>query len=106
MPEYLSTFHQSLVDPDTFSITWELVPGRGAFERAQKTVLRSAEKAAKGGKVHVVSVAVLLKTVVEVASIYKHRNSGVWDVFIVWLVDIGHSISRYLFLRYRLYSCT
>ena len=47
MPEYLSTFHQSLVDPDTFSITWELVPGRGAFESAQKTLLRSAEEAAK-----------------------------------------------------------
>ena len=46
MPEYLSTFHQSLVDPDTFSITWELVPGRGAFERAQKTLLTRAEQAA------------------------------------------------------------
>jgi methylenetetrahydrofolate reductase (NADPH) len=56
MSEYLSTFHQSLVDPDTFSITWELVPGRGAFERAQETLLRRAEQAAQSGKIHALTI--------------------------------------------------
>jgi methylenetetrahydrofolate reductase (NADPH) len=45
-----------LMDKDTFTVTWELVPGRGAFEKAQESVLVLAEMAAKGGKVHAVSI--------------------------------------------------
>jgi methylenetetrahydrofolate reductase (NADPH) len=56
MPEYLSKYQQSLLDKDTFSITWELVPGRGAFEKEQEVVIASAEKAAKGGKVHALTL--------------------------------------------------
>ncbi len=56
MPEYLSKYQQSLLDRDTFSITWELVPGRGSFEKAQAEVISSAEKAAKGGKVHALTL--------------------------------------------------
>lgn len=49
-------FAQKLMDPGTFTVTWELVPGRGAFEKAQESVLVLAEQAAKGGKVHAVSI--------------------------------------------------
>ncbi|MBC7259098.1 MAG: methylenetetrahydrofolate reductase C-terminal domain-containing protein [Chloroflexi bacterium] len=56
MAEYLSRFHESLVRKDVFSVTWELVPGRGAYEKDQEEVLRGAEKAAKGGKVHALTL--------------------------------------------------
>ncbi len=56
MAEYLSRLQESLVEQDTFSITWELVPGRGAFEKAQKELVLSAEKAAKGGKIHALTM--------------------------------------------------
>ena len=49
MPEYLSKLHQSLMDQETFTVTWELVPGRGANEKAQETAITSAEQAAKSG---------------------------------------------------------
>ena len=29
-------FKESLLDPGTFSVTWEIVPGRGANEKAAK----------------------------------------------------------------------
>lgn len=38
------------------TVTWELVPGRGAREKAQDIVLREAEKAAGGGKIHAVAL--------------------------------------------------
>jgi len=56
MSEYLSKFHESLARKDTFSVTWELVPGRGSFEKDQEEVIRGAEKAAKGGKVHALTL--------------------------------------------------
>ena len=56
MAEYLSRLQESLVDQDTFSITWELVPGRGAFEKAQENVVLAAEKAASEGKVHALTM--------------------------------------------------
>ncbi|MGI6119398.1 MAG: methylenetetrahydrofolate reductase C-terminal domain-containing protein [Desulfosporosinus sp.] len=49
-------FKDSLLDKKTFSVTWELVPGRGANEKAQKTALISAEQAAKGGRVHALTI--------------------------------------------------
>ena len=45
-------FKESLLDPGTFSVTWELVPGRGAREKAQETCIEDAAKAARGGIVH------------------------------------------------------
>ena len=54
--EHLGRYRQSLLDKNTFSITWELVPGRGAFEKAQEIVMASAEQAAKGGKVHALTI--------------------------------------------------
>ncbi len=49
-------FKQSLLDPDTFSVTWELVPGRGAFEKPQEVLIKSAEEAAKSGKIHALTI--------------------------------------------------
>ena len=49
-------FKQSLYDPDTFSVTWELVPGRGAFEKPQEVLIKSAEEAAKSGKIHALTI--------------------------------------------------
>ncbi len=54
--DYLSHYQQSLLDKNVFSITWELVPGRGAFEKEQEEVIASAEKAAKGGKIHALTL--------------------------------------------------
>ena len=56
MGESVSRFQESLLDPKTFSVTWELVPGRGSFEKAQEVVIASAEQAAKGGKVHALTI--------------------------------------------------
>ncbi|HHV65585.1 MAG TPA: methylenetetrahydrofolate reductase [Peptococcaceae bacterium] len=39
-----------------FIVTWELVPGRGAWEPCQEKVLKLAEQAAKGNLVHAVSL--------------------------------------------------
>jgi methylenetetrahydrofolate reductase (NADPH) len=47
---------ESLLDRDTFCITWELVAGKGAFEKQQETILQNAQVAAKGNKVHGISV--------------------------------------------------
>lgn len=49
-------YAQSLRDPAKFSITWELVPGRGAFEKAQTDILATAEQAAKSGRVHALTI--------------------------------------------------
>ena len=47
---------EALLDRDTFCITWELVAGKGAFEKQQETLLQNARIAAKSGKVHGISV--------------------------------------------------
>ncbi|MDA8235889.1 MAG: methylenetetrahydrofolate reductase C-terminal domain-containing protein [Clostridia bacterium] len=49
-------FKESLLDKNTLSITWELVPGRGAREKAQEVALAATEEAAKGGKVHALTI--------------------------------------------------
>ncbi|MDA8126816.1 MAG: methylenetetrahydrofolate reductase C-terminal domain-containing protein [Deltaproteobacteria bacterium] len=49
------SFRQSLAE-GTFSIAWELVPGRGAREPEQEEVLNHAGLAAQGGKVHAVTI--------------------------------------------------
>ncbi len=56
MAETFSKFQESLLDKGTFSVTWELVPGRGSFEKAQEVVVESAEQAAKGGRVHALTI--------------------------------------------------
>jgi len=54
--EHLKTFQQSLQAEDVFSVTWELVPGRGAHEKAQDAVFDAARRAAQGGKVHALTI--------------------------------------------------
>ena len=49
-------FKESLLDKNTMSITWELVPGRGAHEKEQRDVILNAEKASKGGKIHALTL--------------------------------------------------
>jgi len=49
-------FKQSLLDKSVFSVTWELVPGRGAKEKAQEAVFANAEAAAKSGKIHALTI--------------------------------------------------
>ena len=49
-------FKDSLLDKNTLSVTWELVPGRGATEKAQEAAISSAEQAAKGGRVHALTI--------------------------------------------------
>ena len=56
MQEQTNRYKQSLIDPETFSVTWEFVPGRGAFEKAQVTAISDAELAAAGGRVHGVTI--------------------------------------------------
>ncbi len=50
------SYEFSLHDAKTFSVTWELVPGRGAFEKAQQDVIDAATKAAASGRVHALTV--------------------------------------------------
>ncbi len=54
--ERVNTVKEVILDPDTFCITWEQIPGRGAFEMQQEELIENARRAARRGKVHAVSV--------------------------------------------------
>ncbi|KPU45968.1 bifunctional homocysteine S-methyltransferase/5,10-methylenetetrahydrofolate reductase [Oxobacter pfennigii] len=56
METKINKFKESLLDKDTLSVTWELVPGRGAHEKAQEEAIEYAEQAAKGGRVHALTL--------------------------------------------------
>ncbi|MBE3575711.1 MAG: methylenetetrahydrofolate reductase C-terminal domain-containing protein [Firmicutes bacterium] len=49
-------YAQSLSTPGSFSVTWELVPGRGAREPAQEQALSNALEAARGGRIHALTI--------------------------------------------------
>lgn len=49
-------FKSALISKDTFCITWEQVPGRGASEKERETILQNSELAARGGRIHAISV--------------------------------------------------
>jgi len=49
-------YELSLCDANTFSVTWELVPGRGAFEKTQQDLIEAAQKAATSGRVHALTI--------------------------------------------------
>lgn len=49
-------FRTSLLDTEILAVTWELVPGRGAREKAQDTCLENARRAARGGKIHALTI--------------------------------------------------
>lgn len=50
------SFKEALLNPDSLSVSWEIIPGRGALEDSQENVLRMAEQAAKGGKINAVTI--------------------------------------------------
>lgn len=54
--ERANTLREAILDPDVFCITWEQIPGRGAFEMQQEELIENARRAAKRGIVHAVSV--------------------------------------------------
>jgi len=54
--ERINTVREAILDPDTFCITWEQIPGRGAFEMQQEELIENARRAASGGRIHAVSV--------------------------------------------------
>ena len=47
----------AVIDPGTFCITWEQVAGTGAFEKQQEIIFQNAQRAAREGKVHGISIA-------------------------------------------------
>jgi methylenetetrahydrofolate reductase (NADPH) len=49
-------FKNSMLDPDTFCLVWEQIPGPGAFESRQQLVLDNARLAARSGKVCAISI--------------------------------------------------
>ncbi len=49
-------YERSLRDAAIFSVTWELVSGRGAHEKAQENLLDTAEKAAAAGRVNALTI--------------------------------------------------
>ena len=49
-------FKNALLDGSTFCVTWEQVPGRGASEKEREAILQNSELAARGGRIHAISV--------------------------------------------------
>ena len=49
-------FKASLFDPQRLSVTWELIPGRGAREKLPEAALASAAQAAKSGRIDAVTI--------------------------------------------------
>ena len=49
-------FRNAMSDPGRFCLVWEQIPGPGAFETRQETVLENARKAARSGKVCAISI--------------------------------------------------
>ncbi|TDA69977.1 MAG: methylenetetrahydrofolate reductase [Clostridia bacterium] len=51
-----NTFKEVILSPDIFCVTWEQIPGRGAFELQQAEIIDNAERAARGSRIHAMSV--------------------------------------------------
>jgi methylenetetrahydrofolate reductase (NADPH) len=47
---------RSILDQESFCVTWEQIPGPGAFEIRQELVLENARKAAQGNKICAISI--------------------------------------------------
>ena len=54
--EQANTVKETILKPHTFCITWEQIPGRGAFEIQQEELILNARRKARRGKIHAVSV--------------------------------------------------
>ena len=47
---------EAILHPDVFAVTWEQIPGRGAFEMKQEELFDNVRIAAQKGKIHAVSI--------------------------------------------------
>ncbi len=56
LSEKANPLRETILDPEVFCITWEQIPGRGAFEIQQEHVIDNVIRAAESGRVHAVSV--------------------------------------------------
>ena len=56
LAEKANTFREAVLDRGTFCVTWEQVPGRGAFEMQQEELFENVRKAVSGKKIHGVSI--------------------------------------------------
>lgn len=52
----INRFKESLLDKNIFSVTWELVPGRGAYEKPQQEAVVSAEQAAFDARIQALTI--------------------------------------------------
>jgi len=50
------SFREAVKNPNVLSVTWELVPGRGAWEKSQENVLKMAELAAKDPRINGITI--------------------------------------------------
>ncbi len=56
MEKETNILREAITSPDTFCVTWEQIAGRGAVEKQQTEIFSNAELAAKGGRIHGISV--------------------------------------------------
>jgi len=56
LEEKANPLKEAILDPKVFCVTWEQIPGRGAFEIQQEQVFDNIRKAAKLGRIHAISV--------------------------------------------------
>ena len=54
--ERVNIFKETLLDPNTFCVTWEQIAGRGAFEMQQEEIIDNVYEAVKGGIASGISV--------------------------------------------------
>ncbi|MFC1914924.1 methylenetetrahydrofolate reductase C-terminal domain-containing protein [Chloroflexota bacterium] len=54
--EKANILKEAILNPDTFCITWEQIPGRGAFEIQQEELIENVRRAVGKGRIHAVSV--------------------------------------------------
>jgi methylenetetrahydrofolate reductase (NADPH) len=54
--ERANPLKEAILNPKVFCVTWEQIPGRGAFEMQQEHVFENIRKAADLGKIHAISV--------------------------------------------------
>ena len=47
---------EAIINSGTFCVTWEQIAGRGAFEKQQEEIFKNARIAARGGRIHGISV--------------------------------------------------
>ncbi len=54
--ERVNIFKETLLDPNTFCVTWEQIAGRGAFEMQQEEIIDNVYEAVRGGIASGISV--------------------------------------------------